>query len=108
MPKKPKPTAPITTITLTVSDGVFGGFATASAPGAEGKYVRYSIQAATGGQAGDVPIDSTGHAQLGCGPTPSWSSGGGSGTAEVIEYTDPQDLSQFAILSAPATFTVLP
>lgn len=92
-------------ITLTMSDCVFGGTAHASAPGAGGLGLIFGIQAETGGQAGQMLLDANGEGDIGCGPTPSWSSGGGSGFAEVVEY-DLTDGSLFTIVSDTVPFTV--
>ena len=69
---------------LTVPDGVFGGTTVAHAnPGGDGTWVHATCM--TGGQIGLtqwVRVDATNNATLTLGPTPTWTSGGASCSAE--------------------------
>lgn len=108
MPRKPKPAAIVFTYSLSVADGVFGfpTMATVTPTPTEPLAILFSIQGPAGGAGGEVGVDSAGHAMISCGPTPSWSSGGGSGSAEIVAHRNPDDYSQYDIVSDVATFTV--
>jgi hypothetical protein len=72
------------TANLTVPDGVFGGTTDALAnPGGDGTWVHATCM--QGGQVAMtqwVRVDATNHATLVLGPTPTWTSGGASCSAE--------------------------
>ena len=69
---------------LTVPDGVFGGTSVAHAnPGGDGTWVHATcMQAGQIALTSWVRVDATNHATLTLGPTPTWTSGGASCSAE--------------------------
>ena len=72
------------TANLTVSDGVFGGTTVAHAnPGGDGTWVHATcMQAGQIAMTSWVRVDATNQATLVLGPTPTWTSGGASCSAE--------------------------
>ncbi|HZV25611.1 MAG TPA: hypothetical protein VFG00_04895 [Acidothermaceae bacterium] len=74
-------------VAITVPNGVFGGVTTASVTGASGLWVRAACSAFSGGAMVTwVATDSSGSAVIQLGPTPTWSSGGASCSAQAGSF----------------------